>query len=261
MNIEEYRAMVAQQKAQAEENPNAQTQQVSNEPVLQSDTQTQQAESTPQAEGTQATTQTEPSTEPQKFIVDGQELTLDELQRGYLRQSDYTRKTQEISRQARELETARQFMGQLKQNPEIASQLGFDEQQQYTQELEQNYYDLLVEQEINQLSTKYADFEASEVLNFALTNKLENLEHAYLLNKQLAPKQLNTQQYTTPAPVDVEALKQQIRNEILAEQNTATIITSGGTAPTPQQGVQLSEAELRVAKAMKLTPEQYVAFR
>lgn len=256
MNITEYRAM-------KEAETNAQTQQTATEPVQSSVQETQQTEPVQQAEGTQTTPQNSASepTQPQLFDVGGQQVSLEELQRGYLRQSDYTRKTQEVSRQSREIESARELLQQIQSNPEIAEQLGYDPNQQYTRELESNYYDLLVQQEVSTLSTKYNDFEASEVLNFALENKMENLEHAYLLNKQYkanAPTQQNTAPQTTQ-PVDVEALKAQIRAELLAEQNTGTIISSsGGTAPTPQQEVQLTPEQLKIAKAFRLTPEEYI---
>lgn len=42
--------------------------------------------------------------EAQVFEIDGQKLTLDELKSGYLRQSDYTKKTQELAEQRKELE-------------------------------------------------------------------------------------------------------------------------------------------------------------
>jgi hypothetical protein len=43
-------------------------------------------------------------TEDQVFEIDGQKLTLDELKAGYLRQSDYTKKTQELATKRKELE-------------------------------------------------------------------------------------------------------------------------------------------------------------
>ena len=45
---------------------------------------------------------------PQTFEVDGQEVSLDELKLGYLRQSDYTRKTQAAAEQRKAAETQQQ---------------------------------------------------------------------------------------------------------------------------------------------------------
>ena len=258
MNITEYRAMVEAEKATQSEGtvPNAQTEQSATDAVQPGVQETPQIESTPTNEGAQ----TEAPSAPQLFDVGGQQVSLEELQRGYLRQSDYTRKTQDIARQQRELQRFEELKEQFEANPELAEQVGFDPQEVSRQELEQNYYDLLVQQEINELSTKYADFDAQSVLEFASQNEMDNLEHAYLLHKQLVPQQPNI----TPAtpvqsnePIDVEALKAQLRAELQAEMNTSTIISASGTAPQPQSEVVLTPQEAKIASAFKMTPEQY----
>ena len=63
------------------------------------------------------------------FEVDGQELSADELRKGYLRQSDYTKKTQSLSEQRKEMESlTEQYSSQLQQ---IQA-----ERQQYIQHLQ-----------------------------------------------------------------------------------------------------------------------------
>ena len=63
------------------------------------------------------------------FEVDGQELSADELRKGYLRQSDYTKKTQSLSQQRKEMESlTEQYNSQLQQ---IQA-----ERQQYIQHLQ-----------------------------------------------------------------------------------------------------------------------------
>src|SRR5690606_156866 len=101
MNIEEYRAMKAEQeRAKAD----AQTQRTGDE---QAETQTTQVPKVPDAiEQTDQPTPNSEVQEPSKADVDkpitveidGKEITLDELKNGYLRQSDYTKKTQEARR-------------------------------------------------------------------------------------------------------------------------------------------------------------------
>ena len=67
-------------------------------------------------------TETEAAGEPQLFEVNGEKLTLEELQKGYMRQADYTKKTQEVAGWRKELERREQerlveeFMG-LNQKP------------------------------------------------------------------------------------------------------------------------------------------------
>jgi len=64
-----------------------------------------------------------------KVKVGDQELALDELAAGYLRQSDYTRKTQDLANQRAELQSAEKLMDNLQKNPAgtlkaLASSLG-----------------------------------------------------------------------------------------------------------------------------------------
>lgn len=51
--------------------------------------------------------------------IDGERLTEEELKKGYLRQKDYTRKTQELSKKEKELQQSQQWSAQqLEENPE-----------------------------------------------------------------------------------------------------------------------------------------------
>jgi len=63
------------------------------------------------------------------FEVDGQELSADELRKGYLRQSDYTKKTQSLSEQRKEMENLTQQYGSQLQQIQA-------ERQQYIQHLQ-----------------------------------------------------------------------------------------------------------------------------
>lgn len=269
MDLMEYRAMKAQEATDSTkgEQPNAQAVQSTTEPIQQTNPETKPGEPTSSTNPLETTPQVEPnpttSTLPETIDVNGQKVSLEELTKGYLRQSDYTKKTQEVARQAREAQEALAVFNQIKQNPELAEQLQINPLELENQALQQNYYDLMLQQEVSTLSSKYADFEVSEILDFALQHNMENLEDAYLLNKQYkgnvqssAPSTPNTQ------AIDVEALKAQIRAELLAEQNTSTIIsTNGGAPPTTQATPQLSESEIRVARMMKLSNEDYVKWR
>ena len=84
---------------------------------------------------------------------------------------------------------------------------------------------MILQREIESLQTKYKDFEIREVLELASQKEMTNLEDAYLLLK------------SSKAPIlqstDVEAMKENLRNEILqelkAEKNTKSIITPCGS--------------------------------
>lgn len=263
MNIMEYRAM---KEAEASA-PAVPTQPEPTPPA----TPPSPEVTTPTPTETPATPASTPApTVPDKVTIDGVgEVTLDELKNGYLRQSDYTKKTQEVSNQRKEAEQALLLMNQLKQNPQLAQQVG-----QHTQlppsvdpatsrvvELENKLYDMMLDQEISKLSQKYTDFEVRDVLNVAHEKGLTNLEDAYLLAKsRKAP--------ATPAPqVNQEELKQQLRAQILAEieserNATHTIISSNGnSAPQTDNTPKITADEQKVARMMKMSDGDYVKWR
>lgn len=250
MDLDEYRA----RKAQEETEKNAQG--ASTETVT-----SQNSVPEPPAQEPQTN---EPPVDDRKdsqvFEINGEQVTLEELQRGYMRQSDYTKKTQLIAQQSREAQEALALFEAVKGNPELAQQLNVDVKDLQIRQLEQQNYDFLVQQEINELSSKYGDFEVSEVLNFAVENNLNNLEHAYWLNK--SQKEQSTTVPNSAPPVDLDAIKAQVKAELLAEMNTSTIINSqgGGTPPT-QKTPELTPQELKIAKGMGMSPEEYAKWR
>src|SRR4051794_6401037 len=83
-------------------------------------------ESTDEAESESEEAEGEPEEEPQKAstrikLSDGSEHTLEEIEKGFLRQQDYTRKTQELSSNRKALEeAAHRFVNQDKQVKEFA---------------------------------------------------------------------------------------------------------------------------------------------
>lgn len=144
-----------------------------------------------------------------KFVLsDGSEVTLDELERGYLRQSDYTRKTQDLSRQRDELAQAEQLLRALESDPKSTLEAlqrhligefdedGFEDLDPVEQELREHrafieqqraatvQYE--VEAELAGLAEQYGDFDWNAVLEFAVNREIPDLEAALLLyNKQV----------------------------------------------------------------------------
>lgn len=244
MNIEQYRALKAQEEA--------------------SKTQPQVEQPT-----TQQVVETQPTVEETKPItveIDGKEVTIDELKNGYLRQSDYTKKTQQLSNQRKEVEDAVKLYEHLKNNPEVTQQIQqvtsvprtLDPTQAKVIELEQKMYDMMLEREIETLQNKYPDFEVMEVIEMASQKQLTNLEDAYHLVK--------SSKGSTQQSVDVDKLKEDLRKELLKEINsnveTSSIITPGSngvvtTTDTPM----LSQSEVRVATSMGMTPVEYAKWR
>lgn len=187
-----------------------------------------------------------------------------EWQKGNLRQSDYTRKTQELARQREELAEAVEVFNYLKENPQIVQALqAIDEQgvvdkgvmQKTSPEsamMKQLYYNqksMEVDMQLDKLRDKYGEFDAVEVLNMAAQLKTEDLEHAYKLVN-----------YDKIA-VDQQKLKEQVKAELKAEleQNrlkTQTIVSAPSSQMQPNLNT-LTPEEVRVATGMGLSAEDY----
>lgn len=266
MNIEEYRALKAQEE---QEKQNKEKEEVvdNNQPIVE--------EIVNDGENGEVILDKPNDTKPIEgekeeitVEINGEKLTLDELKNGYLRQSDYTKKTQDLSRQREETKEALAFYNYLKQNPQIAEQVKqnggqvpsrIDPALSKVQELEDKMYDMMLEREIESLSNKYEDFDVREVLNIASEKGMTNLEDAYFLFKSK-----NTSNTT---PNNIEDLKEEIRKEILkelqSEKNSTQTIISPNSNPLPNTDnlPKLSDNEARVARNMKLSDEEYIKWR
>ncbi len=240
MNIDQYRAMKAKMEAQA------------NEPKIEEKPVEQQKVETKQEQKEEQKTEVK-EVIPDKIIVEGiGEVSLDELKRGYLRTQDYTKKTQELAKQRKEAEQALQLYEGVRKNPELASEIAkqvqMSELDPYSAkiiELENKLYDMMLQNEIKELQNKYQDFEIREVLEVARDKNITNLEDAYLLIKSRKGSNQNN--------IDVNSLKEQIRQELLKElseetEATKTIISSENNDVIVQDNTpKISEAEKRVA--------------
>lgn len=253
MNLDEYRAIIAQQAQPQVEQPKVEEQ---TKPTVVEEPKTEQKEEVKDTKIEQ----------PTKIEIDGKELTVEEIKNGMLRQSDYTKKTQDLARQRKEAEDAIKFYESLKENPQLTEQIkkvtpvpsAIDPNTSKVIELENKMYDMMLEMEIEKLQTKYPDFEAREVLSIASEKGIVNLEDAYLLSKSTKPQTNN---------VDVDKLKNDLRKEILAEldkerEDTKTIITTNGdSAPVITSQPTINEAEKKVARMMKMSENDYVKWR
>lgn len=283
MNIDEYRAMKAQEVAKKDsseggEQPNTEPekQEVQKQPTNTQSTSTQAepTQTNTTDTDTKSTNQSDEPKLPEKILIDGVgEIDFEELKKGYLRTSDYTKKTQEVARQRKELEEAIKFWEGIKQNPQLLEQLAnlnqlpqnLDPVQSRIIELENKLYDLILEKEVERLKDKYPDFEAREVLQTAYDKQIDNLEDAYFLT--VSKKQ--PKKKTDDTQLDIEELKKQLkeelRKEVLNEINpdaTNSIITpNSSNAPIQDNSPKLSDAEKKVARMMKLSEEEYVKWR
>lgn len=251
MNIMQYRQIKAEQ-ASAPAPTQPATQPIITQPVVE----TKPIE-TPPVEVTQ--------TVPEKVVIEGiGEVPFDELKRGYLRQSDYTQKTQDVARQKKEVQEAVSFYETVKQNPELLKAIpptaqvpsSLDPATAKVRELENLVYDMKLQTEISTLQGKYKDFEIREVLEVAQEKQLMNLEDAYFIAK--SRKQVE--------PVNQTELEKQIREklikEIEAERNaTQTIISGQPSAVIKTDEPVLNDAERKVARMMRLSEAEYAVWR
>lgn len=258
MNLEQYRALKAQE---AQESANTPTQPAIETPIVQQPNTIQPIDNKP----IENKTEENKSTLPEKINIEGVgEVTLDELKNGYLRQSDYTRKTQDVSRKAKEVEEAVAIYEQLKLNPQITQQIfkpgqvpaTLDPTQSKLIEVENKLYDMMLEREIESLQSKYSDFEVKEVLEMAQSKNITNLEDAYVLAKSHKQK-----------PQTTDEVKKQLREEILKEieqerSATHSIISSGDSVSVIKDNTPvLSEVERNVARKMKMSEADYAKWR
>lgn len=191
-----------------------------------------------------------PQTTPTQFEIEGignvTPEQIKEWKQGYMRQSDYTRKTQELARMRKE------FNQPSTQNVPQQTQTqapGFVQQiMQRMDAMEQENADRQVEYQINTLKQRYPDFDEVKVLNTALEKGITDLELVYKATREVNEAELR------------ERLKQEIIAELAQTKNaTKTIVTSEKTQQT--NVTKLTPQETRIAKAMGMTAEEYAKWR
>ena len=151
----------------------------------------------------------EPTSSTYTIKVDGaeSEVTLGELQQGYQRQADYTRKTQELASERQRLEQAEAIVSALEADPQgalsaLSTAFGIEDTRsvsstdEWTDEpdpTEQRIASLeatvasqsqtarkqALEKEVSALHDKYGQFDADALYRHALSNRIPNLEAAY----------------------------------------------------------------------------------
>lgn len=198
-----------------------------------------------------------------KITIEGiGEVDIDELKNGYMRQSDYTKKTQEISKSKSELEEASIIYEFLKSNPEIAKMIAdkvpkgnvVTPEGQKIKKLEDELQLTKRNAEISQLSSKYKDFNLVEVENIMESRGLKTLEDAYKIWK-----------VDKSTPVDTDTLAKQIREQIMKElkqgTDTSSIIGTPDGGDVQKTLPELSIAEKKIAKKLGMSEADYLRFK
>lgn len=187
-----------------------------------------------------------------------------EWQKGNLRQSDYTKKTQELAKYREEMADAVEVYNYLRDNPNIIQTLkAIDEQGVVNQniinkatpesdmlrEVMFKQRSMELDGKLEQLKQEHGDFDAVELLNTASAMKTDDLEKVW--------KVINYDKIVINEQQAIEKAKAQIKAELEQNrQSTQTIVS------TPAQQVQqtaqvLTPDEIRVATGMGLSKEEY----
>lgn len=187
-----------------------------------------------------------------KLTVDGEELEvpLKEAVSGYQRQADYTRKTQQLAEERKNVQFAQAIQQALDNDPSatiellkshygIAEQLDFEDDDIFIDPMEKQYRQLEsriqsfeeqqamneLERTIGGLQQKYGDdFDANEVVSAALASGTTNLEAVY---KQMAFDKLYSNQQ---AQRELQARKAQKEQEIVQAKRSSGIVAGGSSA-------------------------------
>lgn len=205
------------------------------------------------------------------FEVDGTPITLDEARSGYLRQSDYTRKTQELAEMRTRLAEAEAITAALQQNPsetiaalQEAFGVGYGQDsdpyadmdpeiaritvlEQKIAAQEQAATQAAIEKEIGSLHNEYGEFDNAELFAHAIKGGFPNLRSAYAdMNFSSLSAQLQ----------QVTAKQQEEEQRVVAKRQAANVVhngssRSGATSPTqPETYGSLRDAYLAAKKSL-----------
>lgn len=199
---------------------------------------------------------------PDTVTIDGQEYSMDEVRSGMLRQSDYTRKTQELAREKERLEQADFLNSYFASNPHILENIrhmeevpaevrdstyGMHPLEQKIMNIEQEMQLSKLEQTINGLKDKYEDFDEMKILEKATELGVHDLEFVYKATREIPDEK----QLLAKAKAELQA-------EIAQNKGmTKTLITGEGTQTT-QEVASLSPLEMKIAQSLGVSPEDYL---
>lgn len=213
----------------------------------------------------------EPAT-PEKYNIAGVgEFTAEEIREmknGGLRQSDYTRKTQELARQREELKDARELFEYLRANPHIVEAMKQAEQNpqsvayrkaptpesELLREIAYNQKAMETDMKLSALKQKYGDVDEVALFQKATELHTDDLEFVY--------KALNYNKTQLDERSVIEKAKAELKAELEKNREAVgtTVTTRQSSTPTPTQS-SLTDQERRIAAAMGLTESEYAKWK
>ena len=207
---------------------------------------------------------TTPSTTPTEFEIDGiGKVTAKDIQewrQGSLRQSDYTKKTQEVARQKEELKEAVEVYNYLKQNPQLVEHLKqadgvkadvIDMANPNTAMIKDLAYKqkaMETDLKLAELKSKYGNIDEIAILQKATELRTEDLE---FVHKALRFDSTSGNDAVAKAKAELQAELEQNRKM------TGTTISTRQGQSVQQNTVSLSDDEKRVASGMGMSEAEY----
>lgn len=196
------------------------------------------------------------------------EVSLDDIkewQKGYLRQSDYTKKTQNLAMQRAEAQEAIQLYNFLQNNPQVYDKLlELDQPGQLNTSLQRQQPDMLkelwynqksmqIDMQMNYLREKYGDIDEVSVFNKAAELGTEDLEEAYKI-VAFDGTGIDRQQM-------LQELKEELQKELQANRQATRTVVSAGSQRRVENVTNLTDEEIRVALNMGLTEAEYAKWK
>jgi hypothetical protein len=210
---------------------------------------------------------------PQEIEIEGigkvTPAQIKEWQSGSLRQSDYTKKTQEIARQREELKEAQELFEYLKANPHLVQQLQDAEGKPVNREIVStvtpehgmmkevfyNQMSMMIDKQIADIKSTYGVDTIDEVALFDKARELHtnDLDFVY--------RALNFNKTPMDEKALIERAKEELRKELEADKVATRTIVGAGNPPITQTQGTLTDAEKRVAAGMGMKEEEYLKWK
>ena len=201
---------------------------------------------------------------PQTFNIGGKELTLAEIETGYMRQQDYLAKIEEANKLREENKQALELVDYIKKNPEVAQRLMSEENvpsnisnsinpaMERIEKLEKQLYMKEMDATLNGLKMKYPDFNEIEVLNKAVQLNTRDLEFVY---HGMRGANMDT--------IIAQKVKEQLAQatQEMAKNSQATRTVVGNAKHTEiNESHNLTKQQMRVAEMMGISYEDYAKY-
>ena len=207
---------------------------------------------------------TTPSTS-QTYNVNGQDLTIEELQTGYMRQQDYIAQREELNALREQNKQALELVEYLRKNPNLANKLLEEDSvdnnavnvvnplTERIEKLERERYVERMNNQIEMLKMKYKDFNEVDVLNKAVQMNTPDLEFVYHGMRGAKIDDIIAQQVK-------EQLAKAQEDMVKNTQATRTVV--GKTSDVePTTTHNLTQQEMRVADLMGISYEEYAKYK